>query len=292
MKIKLSQKIIIQPVIIIFLILLFMFTSDIVDKNSTIYQYWKAIRSIMILAAAWLSMKFVTLILLDPINKNRKKNLPNIVKDIIGALIYFIALSVIITDVYCKSMTSIGAFFISSWAIIGFAAKDIIAECIYGIYLDFQADFEIGDWIQFKDGTIGKIIKMKLTGLEILLSNNTVLFINNTLLSKDPIVNLSKPKHDYYANIKFALDFDVSTSYAIDIISKAMKKVSEINAHDFRIFIDSIQGNGVVYIIYFKIPEQSLLSEVKHKVLQNVIDYLCKFNLKIVPISDVFPIQK
>ncbi len=282
MKIKLSRKIIIQPIIIVLLIFLFIFTPNIIDKNSSVYPYWKILRSAMLLLAAWLSMKLVTLMFLDPINENRKKNLPNIIKDLIGSLIYFIALSVIITEVYGKTLTSIGAFFISSWAIIGFAAKDIIAECIYGIYLDFQADFEVGDWIQFNDGTVGKIIKMKMTGLEILLQNNTVLFINNTLLSHEPIVNLSKPEHDYYASINLSIDFTVPISQATKILSDAMKGISDININDFKVFADSIQENGVVYIIHFKVPDQSSLFEIRHQVLQRVTEHLRKINLNML----------
>lgn len=269
----------IQPIIIILLIFFFIFTPNVIDENSSIYPYWKILRSAMLLLAAWLTMKLVTLIFLDPINKNRKKNLPNIIKDLIGSLIYFIALSVIITEVYGKTLTSIGAFFISSWAIVGFAAKDIIAECIYGIYLDFQADFEVGDWIQFNDGTVGKITKMKMTGLEILLQNNTLLFVSNTLLSHEPIVNLSKPDHNYYASINLSLDFSVPISQATKILSDAMKG---ININDFKVFADSIQENGVVYIIHFQVPDLSSLFEIRHQVLQKVTEHLRKINLNIL----------
>jgi len=81
-------------------------------------------------------------IFIEPINKNRKKSLPNILKDIIITFIYLIAASVIITVVYGKTILSIWTFF-SSWAIIGFA-KDIIAECMYGIIWIFKGILKLG----------------------------------------------------------------------------------------------------------------------------------------------------
>lgn len=286
MKINLSRRTIICPVIIVLLIFLFIMISDIVNRNSVFYQYWKILRSTIILATAWLTMRFIILAFINPINEKRKKPLPNIVKDLIGAFVYLTAVSVIITVVYDKTILSVWTFFISSWAIVGFAAKDIIAECMHGIYLDFQSDFEIEDWIQFKDGTIGKIIKMKMTGVEILLQNNTVLFITNTLLSNEPIINLSKPENGYYLSTKLNLDFSVPISQARKVISDAMKKVAGIKANDFKVFAESIQETGVIYVIYFKVLDQSNFSEVKHQVLQSVTEHLRKFNLNIAQIQN------
>ena len=281
MKRNLSRKAIIYPIIIILLLLFFITIPYITNTNSDFFQYWKILRSAVILVAAWLTMKFITVIFIEPINESRKKPLPNIVKDIIITFIYLTAVSVIITVVYGKTILSIWAFFVSSWAIIGFAAKDIIAECMYGVYLDFQGDFEIGNWIKFKDGTTGKIIKMKMTGLEILLPNKTVLFVTNTSLIKEPVINLNKPENDYYSSINLTLEFNIPISQARKVISDAMKKVIGIDVNDFKVFAESIQEAGVVYVVYFKVLDQNNFSEVKHRVLQRITEHLRKFNLNI-----------
>ncbi len=120
---------------------------------------------------------------------------------------------------------------------------------------------------------------MKITGLEILLQNNTLLFISNTLLSHEPIINLSKPEHDYYASINLSLDFNVPISQATKILSDAMKGISDITASDFKVFADSIQENGIVYTIHFKVSDQSDLFKIKHQLLQMVSEHLRKINI-------------
>lgn len=110
MKRDLSQKAIIYPIIIILLLLLFITIPYITNTNSDFYQYWKILRSALILITAWLTMKFITVIFIEPINKSRKKPLTNIVKDIIITFIYLTAVSVIITVVYGQTILSIWAF--------------------------------------------------------------------------------------------------------------------------------------------------------------------------------------
>ena len=286
MKTNLFWKFIIGISVIAFLVFLFIWTGDITDKNSgSAYQVEKVIRSIILLTAAWLTTKFITIMFLNPINTSRKKNLPNIVKDVIWVLIYFISVSVILTEVYDKTLASIGAFFISSWAIIGFAAKDLIADCIHGISLDLQADFELGDWIQFKDGTIGKIIGMKMTGADILLPNSSILFINNKMLNSDPMINLSKPERDYYININVVLEHTIPISRGRRILLAAASSAPGVYNRDAKVFSESVQENGVVYVIYFKVPDRGVWLETRHQVIQNVMEYLHKFDLKICQIT-------
>lgn len=286
MKSKLFWKFIVGFIVILSLILLFIWSDNIANRNSgPAYQTEKIIRSILLLTTAWITTRFITLIFLDPINAKRKKNLPNIVKDIIGALIYFIAISIILVEVYGQTIANIGAFFISSWAIIGFAAKDLIADCINGISLDLQADFELGDWIQFKDGTIGKIIEMKMTGVDILLPNNTILFISNTMLNSDPMINLSKPENNYYIAINVILEHSIPVARARRILLAAAVSSNGVFNHDAKVFSESVQENGVVYVIYFKVPDRSVWLESRHQVIQNITEYLHKFNLKVCQIT-------
>lgn len=268
------------------MIFLFIWSDNISkDNTGTAYQTEKIIRSIIILATAWFCTKLVTLLFLNPINEKRKKNLPNIVKDILGAIIYFAAIALIITEVYGETMSSLGAFFISSWAIIGFAAQDLIKDCINGISIDLQADFKLGDWVQFKDGTIGKIIKMKMTTVDLLLPNDTILYISNTMLNNDPMINLSNPQRDYYINIKVVLEHKVPVGRARRILLAAAATAPGVYNNDVSVYSESVQENGVVYVIFFRIPDRSVWLESRHQVIQSVTEYLHKFGLKICQIT-------
>ncbi len=268
------------------LIALFIWGDRISPDNSGIaYQTEQIIRSILIITIAWITTRLIHLIFLEPINSRRSKPLPNIIKDIIGAIIYFIAIAIIITEVYDESIMSLGAFLISSWAVIGFAAKDFIGDCIHGISLDLQADFELGDWVQFQDGKVAKIIEMKMTGVDLLLPNNTVLFISNTMLNNDPMINLSKPNRDYLLGINVVLEHTVPVDRARRVLQAATLSSPGVYNNDASVFAESAEQNGVSYAIYFRIRDRSVWLESRHQVINSITKYLHKFNMKICQIT-------
>jgi small-conductance mechanosensitive channel len=249
------------------------------------YQTEQIVRCILVIVAAWFVTRLISLIFLDSINEKRKKPLPNIVKDIIGAVVYSIALVIIITQVYNESITSIGAFLISSWALIGFASKDLISDCINGIALDLQASFETGDWIQLQDKSIAQITKMKMTKADLILPDDTVLSIGNTVLNNAPIINLSKPGRDYFLGISVVLEHTVPVDRARRILQAAAVSSPGTFNNDASVFAESVQWNGVVYVIYFRIPTREVWLEARHQVITSVTKYLHKFGMKICQIT-------
>lgn len=283
---KLLWNLLVGVLIVGALLSLFVFSDQISPTNEgPAFETERIVRSILILASAWMFTRLITLVVLDSINEKRKKVLPNIIKDIIGAIVYFIAIVLIVTEVYDQNIGNLGAFFISSWAIIGFAAKDFIADCIHGISLDLQADFELGDWIQLQDGTIGKLIEMKMMGVDVLLPNDTVLFLSNTMLNSDPMINLSKPNRDYYLGINVTLEHSVPVGRARRILLSAVAGAPMVFNHEVSVFAESVQANGVVYCIYFKCSDRSVWLETRHKVIQAITESLHKFGLRACQIT-------
>ncbi len=272
--------------LIVLLVFLFIIIGNITGENSgSAYQTEKVLRSGILLLAAWLLTKLIDTLFLDPINTKRGKVLPNIVKDIIFGIIYFIALIIIITGVYERTIDSIIAFFIGSWAIIGFAAKDVIAEFIQGVSVDLKANFELGDWIKFSNGTIGKIVNMNMMGIEILLPDNTTLFTNNRTLSSDMMINLSKPERRFYKSIEIALEHKVPVAKGQRILLAATLNSPGIFDYDVKVFAKALQENGIVYEVHFSVADLDKLPEIRHFVIQNISDYLNRFDLKICQID-------
>jgi branched-chain amino acid transport system substrate-binding protein len=245
----------------------------------------KVVMSILTLTISWVSIRLITLLFLDPINNKRSKSLPNIIKDIIGVIVYCVALIIIVTEIYDESMLSIGAFLISSWAVIGLAAKDIIGDCINGILIDLQGDLEVGDWIQFQDGVIAKIVKMEMTGVDLILPDDTMLFVSNTIIASNPIVNLSKPEKNYYLGVKVILEHTVPVDRARRILQAATISSPGVFNSDAVAYAGSAESSGVAYDIYFRISDRSVWLESRHQVINSITKYLHKFGLKICQIT-------
>jgi branched-chain amino acid transport system substrate-binding protein len=268
------------------LIFLFIWANEIdMDDTGALYQFELIVLSILILAIAWVLIRLLTLTVFIPINKKRARPLPNIIKDIVGVIVYCIAFTIIITEVYEEPIVSIGAFLLSSWAVIGFAAKDIICDCINGIILDMQGGIEIGDWVKFKDGSIGQIIKMKMTGVELVLPDDTTLFVSNSMISNEPIINLNRPERTYYLGVQVVLEHTVPVDRARRILQAATISSPGVFNNDAVAFASSAEHNGVVYDIYFRIPNRGVWLESRHQVINSITKYLHKFGLRVCQIT-------
>lgn len=241
--------------------------------------------SILILVIAWIVFRLISLIFIDPINEKRERALPRIIKDIIIAVIFLAAIAVIVTQVYNKSILSLGVLSISTWTCAGLAAKDMIADCLYSISTDIQGNFEVGDWVQFPDGAIGQILTLKLGGVSLLMPNDTVLFISNVALNTTPMINLCRPTKDYFLGVSVVLDHDVPVDRARRILQAAACSSPGVFNNDASVFAQGVQSNGVVYDIFFRIPHRGVWLESRHQLVSSVTKHLHKFGLKVSQIT-------
>lgn len=273
-------------ILVLALIALFVWGSEISpENNGVMYNIEQGVQSIIVLAIAWILTKIVSIIFLEPLKNVRQKSLPNIIKDVVKVCIYCFAVMFIVTKIYNQSLLSISAIFISSWTVIGFAAKDVLGDCINGVSIDWQANIEVGDWVKFKDGTIAQVVKMKMTRVDLMLPDSTALYVTNTTLNSEPIINLSKPTREYYIGISVVLEHSVPVSRARRILHAAISNAEGIYKHDANVFAESVQANGVVYVIHFKIPDRGVWLECRHQVINAVTKQLHKFGLKVCQIT-------
>ena len=254
------------------------------DNTGAAYQAEQIVRSILVILLAWVCMRLAFVCFIDPINKRRARHLPNIIKDIIGVVIFIIAGIFIITSIYNQPAFSIVTALVAPGIGIGLACQDILKDCIAGINMDLQDDFSIGDWVKLPDGTEGKIIEMKITGIDVLLPNNTVLFLGNAAIA-DKLINLNKPTRDFYGEINVMIEHGVPVERARRIIQGAVISAKGVYNNEAIVVAESVNHSGILFIVLFKVPDRDFLFETRHQVISSVVKNLHKFGMKICQIS-------
>lgn len=256
-----------------------------------VYQAEKAVQAVVIALMAVVFLRLITLLFLDPISSKRKRPLPNIIKDIIGTVIFYIAAVIIVTKVYGESAAIIVTFLIGACTAIGFGAQDFVKDCIAGITMDIQQDVCIGDWVKLDNGLVGKIIRMKLTGVDLMLPDNTVLFVSNTYVTENPFINLSSPEPDFFTGISVVIDHSVPVDRARRILYAATSKAPMVFNNQALVVAESVQNNGVLYAVYFRIAKRDVWFETRHQVINSITKHLHSHGLRVCEISGEYKIR-
>ena len=85
---------------------------------------------------------------------------PKLLGDIISGAIWATAFCVIAVVEFGVSPTAAAATSGVVIAVVGFAIRSLVADLFYGLTMAIDRPFEIGDWVELSDGSIGQVVEM------------------------------------------------------------------------------------------------------------------------------------
>ncbi|MDR3224062.1 MAG: mechanosensitive ion channel family protein [Holosporales bacterium] len=268
--------------------------SDSISPNNvgTKFDYEKIVRAIIVAIMAITGIRVLFLAAINPWEIRNNKHIPSIIKDLIGFAILLIAALFVITNVYGQSAIMLFIGLGASGIGIVYVAQDSLKELIAGIALAVQNNFEIGNWIKLTTGTTGKIIRMRLTGIDLYLVDSTIMFIPNTSIANKDIVNLSKPGQSFSCGVNLMLEHRIPVERARRILTAATLGAEGVKDGDVLVVADNAVHNGVLFSVYFTVPNFESMLEVRHKVLAAITTHLHKHNMKICEVTGQINIGK
>lgn len=290
---KKSQRLLIIGIAtIILLILGYILSDNICVKNIGItYDYERLIRSFIVVLISVVLIRILFLVIINPAELRKNRKIPSILKYIIGFLILMISAIFIVTKVYSQSALIIFFALGASGLGIAYIAQDFLKELLTGVIIAFQNDFRVGDWIKFPDGTIGKIIKTKLTGVDLILLDETQLYVSNTAVSDQAMINFNQPTPSFYTGLNIVLEHNIPIERARRILYTATTNTIGLESKNILVVSDSIQQNGILFFVFFKVPEFEVMREIKHRVISSIVQHLHKHKLKVCEITGQYNIQ-
>ncbi|MDR0744354.1 MAG: mechanosensitive ion channel [Holosporales bacterium] len=278
--------------LVLLLVSIFVFGDKISPDNvGEAYAWEQFTKAILIVLIAIVIIRLILLALIRPIEEKRGMKISGLFKDAIAVVILSIGAVVIIRNIYGESVFGMLSVMAGSGVVIGIAAKNFLEEVIAGIIIDFQNDFRVGDWVKFPDGSIAQIIKTKITSVSLITADETLLHVSNTTFTNQPMINLNKPQTAFYSSLNVVLDHDVPIERARRILYAASCSAEGVYEQTVLVVAEGVQQIGILFGIYFKIPNQDVWLEVKHQVISSIIKALHEHKLKVCEISGQFKIQ-
>ncbi|WP_445633345.1 Mechanosensitive ion channel family protein [Nostoc sp. DSM 114161] len=141
------------------------------------------------------------------------QNFIPVITYIIGISLFFSTLGV--------DLSGIGLAIGSITVVLGLAIKDILSDFFSGLVLLVDTPFKFGDVISMPDGSIAiiKQIGIRVTKLY-LINEHCEVYVPNTSLGGQNIVNLSRPTTHYAYTIKVSVRVDADAVVATKILQE------------------------------------------------------------------------
>lgn len=278
------------PIKILFIFIGLYIAVYILNLPANVMSVWKKIFEIVVICIT--AKGLVNLV--DPKSeiskKFRKKDATNQEKTaqrfsgrILKYIIYIIAGFLILKELdYDISglMTGLGI----TGAIVALAAQDIVKSMLSGVSILSEKPFLVGDWI--KAGTVeGTVEDISFRTTKIKTNENTVVTIENSVITKDSIINWARIKQRRYSfDLKLPLETNADTVETIvNRIRFVLQATENVVPETVNVYFNSIMPEGINIIIYLytSIVDYAEYLQFRQLVNEQILKVLESENVKL-----------
>jgi len=286
---KRFQKI---PNIPIGLIILYLITRIIAsitrDLNwSAEWAPWIQVASSVILSWAVARLTFFLFIEL-PLRLRKKKELPNITRDLILLTCYAILLVIVLRFKSNINLTGILTTSAVLTVVVGFAAQTTLSSLISGLILQIERPFGIGDWIKLGENQ-GRVVGITWKSTRLLTREKILVYIPNAEITNKSFFNYSRPNRTLVARVHIGIEYGAPPNTVKDVIIQVLNhhpQVLKIPPPD--IYLKEFGDFAITYEIRFCHNNFANEPKIKSDINYQIWYALRRNNIKIpFPIRDV-----
>ena len=155
--------------------------------------------------------------------------------------------------------------------VIGFAARDAVANFIGGIALYFDDTYKLGDFIVLESGEKGTVVDIGLRSTTLLTRDRVMVTVPNSVLNSSQVVNESAPQQYKRVRVpvQVAYGSDIETVESIlDSVAEDLDLVIDTPSHEVR-FLE-FGDSGLEYELRGFIPHPAREPRAVHRINQEI----------------------
>jgi small-conductance mechanosensitive channel/CRP-like cAMP-binding protein len=220
--------------------------------------------------------------------KRKQTTIPHFLREVIGGLIFLIALLLVLSVGY-HAETQLKGLLAGSGVvaiILGFAGQNFFAGIIAGMSIQLNRPYKVGDWLKIGD-TYGEVREINWRSTRLCTNDTIYLDIPNNEIVKSTIVNLHYPTEVHAMRIRVGVDYNVSPNRVKDALARAATNAHGVLANPpVKVFLVDFADHAVTYEIKFYMGNHARINEINDAVRTNVW-----YELKRQRINIPFPIR-
>ncbi|MDD1016081.1 mechanosensitive ion channel family protein [Pseudomonas rubra] len=175
----------------------------------------------------WLFAARTLTVVLGLILISRSGHTGRLLQDVVGALIFLIA--VVAAAAYVMQLPVKGLLATSGVMaiVIGLALQSTLSDVFSGIVLNTTRPYQIDDWVSI-DGTEGKVIDIDWRATRLLTGNGSMAVIPNSVAAKAKLLNFSRPSDVHGVSISVVVPAQVRPRRVLDALEKTLQGSSAL----------------------------------------------------------------
>ncbi len=241
----------------------------------------------------WLSFAWLVIRLIDdfawPLILERRLGytIPRLLKDLVRFIVVIVAVGVIVSVVFEKSITGFLAASGVVGLVLGFALQNMIADFFSGIALNLERSFAVGDRVKIEGSDLtGDVAEITWRTTIIKDFSGNWIIIPNSRMANMRVENFHKPVREHFNWHFITLDFDVPIERAERVLLAGMKHglaQYDVTAEPIaRVRLPN--ERGMEYILVYTVPEYRFRGRLRASIMRSVMH-----NLKVAGITPVYP---
>ncbi|MCX5880809.1 MAG: mechanosensitive ion channel, partial [Deltaproteobacteria bacterium] len=197
--------------------------------SSTDWNLWFAVTESIVLSWAVARLVFAGALEI-PLKIRGKKPFPRITRDFILFLCYAILFFIVLRLQSNINLISLITTSAALTVVLGFAAQSLLSNFFFGLVLQLERPFDIGDWIQVGD-YIGMVTSINWKSTKLLTRDQVLVYIPNSEITSRIFLNYSKPDRKVRSKITIGLDYDAPPDLVKKVILDVLHQHQKVLKH-------------------------------------------------------------
>jgi small-conductance mechanosensitive channel/CRP-like cAMP-binding protein len=159
--------------------------------------------------------------------KARKALIPKIIRDLSLAAIFSVIALVLL---YTRGGFNLASLLTTSAVltmVIGLAAQETLGNLFAGLALQTEKFFQIGEWISFREH-VGQVVGMTWKSTLIKTLENEIIYIPNSVVSKEVIKNYSRPDPQHIVAFEIGVEYGAPPNKVREVILQTLDRHPKI----------------------------------------------------------------
>lgn len=246
---------------------------DIERGDSMTTLLWRIVSVAWWLALAGLSIRATDVLLWRGLFSEQM--VPKLLKDVLGAVYYIVALFAIVAFVFEQPVTGLLATSGVVAVVLGFALQNTLSDVFSGIALNMEHPYRQGDWIRLDNGFEGEVVEINWRATHLRSREDSEIIQPNSGMATARLINFHYPDRGYAFNIQVRLDYRVPPARAKSVLKAAALACDCVRGHPGPIpRILSFDESYVVYDLKVWVTDFGKHPDHVNEVLTRVWEHL------------------
>ncbi len=191
--------------------------------NGTRIVFWTGV--------AFLSVRLVTFLLIDPLLRERKSAAPGFARDLLVLVLYGFVLAAVLKEVVGISITQLLGTGAIAAAVVGLSMQETLGNLFAGISLHMDPAFREGDWIEItgswrggpgRETLVGQVVGITWRTVQMKNDFGDMDIIPNRLIAQAVVTNLYAPTGLHKRSFKLAVVPNAELHVALEKLTTAL----------------------------------------------------------------------